>query len=91
VFFPQVGYTKSMRVIAILLKIFAIIAFVLAAIFFGGREILLFLAKYQIQNEVEKMRAGSKINNEYVVMCTKMFTITEQVYALEAVQLRFHQ
>lgn len=89
VFFSQVEYTQYMRVIVILLKTFGAVAAIVAMLFFGGREVLLLLAKNQIQNEVEKMRAGTKSSNEYAVMCAKMFTITEQVYALEAIQLRF--
>lgn len=78
-----------MRVVFLLLKTFAYIIGILALVFFGGREVLLLMTKYQIQNEVEKLRAGTKSNNEYAVMCAKMFSITEQVYALSAVQLRF--
>lgn len=78
-----------MRVVLLLLKTFAFIAGIVALVFFGGREVLLLMTKYQIQNEVEKLRAGTKSNNEYAVTCTKMFSITEQVYALSAVQLRF--
>ncbi len=78
-----------MRVLVLLLKTFTYLASITAIIFFGGREALLFLTTYRIQSEVERMRAGTKSSNEYAVLCTKMFSITEQVYALSAVQLRF--
>lgn len=78
-----------MRILAILAKTFGVIAFILAVLFFGGREVLLVMARFQIDGEVEKVRAGAKVNNAYAVLCTQTFTIAEQAYALSAVQVRF--
>jgi len=72
-----------------LAKTFGSIALVLAVVFFGGREVLLVMARLQIDDEVEKIRSGAKVNNAYAVLCTQTFTIAEQAYALSAVQIRF--